>query len=164
MVFLYFFNLFDKVKRVLKRCWLSINMFNFRNFFIFCRRGNLSIGNTLRICVGIMPTLLYWKKSDRLSSQKEEFNIKKQCCETKVFYIFRALSFSGSSKSFKNCGYGWRTVVWLQSGSLCAESVEIGHLCGILRDPSELFLLKNSYCLKGSKFRAEQIVYAVYKL
>ena len=62
-----------------KISWLSISMFNISNLSIaFCRRGNLSIGNSLKISARNMPISFFRNyKNGWLSNQKEEFTIKK---------------------------------------------------------------------------------------
>ena len=63
--------------------------------------------------------------------------VVKHECKTRNY---KPSSFSGWPETFDKGGYGWKTVVGMQSRSICAESVETRYSCGMIRGPSEKIL------------------------
>ena len=94
--------------------------------------------------------IAFWKKTAHWAVRKRSSLID-YCCEARVICFFRALSFSGWSETSDKCDYGWATVVGMQSGPSCADSLEILPSWVVIRGLSIKFFGKiKKYCFKGS--------------
>ena len=101
--FIYFFILVEKTENFWILSVLIITILSFRNMFIkFCRRGNLSMRNRLNIFICIMSILLFRNRSNWFSIQREKFKIRIVLRSKSTLNNFRALPFSGWSKTFDN--------------------------------------------------------------